>query len=555
LWQKLEALSDYRPLSEDGETAVTHPIALSHLRLTVLGKTWSVLSRACMAGVDHSRRRIFFAHHVALEAGELPAAGPAWLAGQPGFLQTHWDGQVHELPFGRPAPEGTSPPAVCRAWHQAAGDAGWAGVLAEEHEKNPTRPIYLLYPLGLDPLPLLLEALALLPAERRWQVTFSTLCRSLPQDVTCVWRCLPLAAPEARTARTMPGALVFDLGRPLGQAEGGALVDAARTGTAARGSAPALTGTGWQPRRGPTSAPLAPERIERERERFEEVVPVEEPAPLSVVEPAPAPRGGASWLVPFAVGLVLGVLLLGGGAVVGWRVLENAHVRSLAEARQRAEHERKDALEKARTAAALDKTAALEKLMTRAKTEKATAVKQASDDAAREREEAVNQTRGRMETAREEAIRRALKDAVPKADLDRAVKSRNNALDALVSGLFDEDSREARQVKNHLQAVQDGKAPNPADLTASLKEWTALERRKLTENEKLQELLNLHAAVAYCEGQFISIGRKVRGDPGYRKSYAGARSLQKSLSTQINSLLIRKIMDRIEERLKKLPKP
>src|SRR4051812_13889182 len=87
LLQKLESLSDYRPL-EGGGDAARSPVAVTHLRVSVLGKTYSVLSRSCAAGVDHTHRAIFFTHHVALEPAELPAGGPAWLAAQRGFLET-----------------------------------------------------------------------------------------------------------------------------------------------------------------------------------------------------------------------------------------------------------------------------------------------------------------------------------------------------------------------------------------------------------------------------------------------------------------------------------
>src|ERR1700722_16206249 len=73
LFQKLEALSDYRPLFDEADGGASRlPVALSHLRVHSQGKVWSVVSRICMAGMDHSRRRVFFAHHVALEAAELP---------------------------------------------------------------------------------------------------------------------------------------------------------------------------------------------------------------------------------------------------------------------------------------------------------------------------------------------------------------------------------------------------------------------------------------------------------------------------------------------------
>src|SRR5207253_2083550 len=116
---------------------------------------------------------------------ELPRGGPAWALGQPGFLESAWDGAVRLLPAGRPPPRGDVAPGPCHAWQEAAGDAGWAGVVGETFLHDPGRPVYLLFDPGLDPLPLLAEALALLPADLRWDVTFSTYFTGLPQGIPC----------------------------------------------------------------------------------------------------------------------------------------------------------------------------------------------------------------------------------------------------------------------------------------------------------------------------------------------------------------------------------
>src|SRR5262245_324329 len=131
LVERLETLADYRPLPDGAERNGGDPIVLTHYRISVQGKSWHVISRICMAGLDHTRRRVFFAHHVALEASELPPGGPAWLAGRPDSLETQWDGRVRVLPTGRRPVMGDIRPGGCRAWAQVTGDAGWAGYLAE----------------------------------------------------------------------------------------------------------------------------------------------------------------------------------------------------------------------------------------------------------------------------------------------------------------------------------------------------------------------------------------------------------------------------------------
>jgi hypothetical protein len=72
-----------------------------------------------------------------------------------------------------------------------------------------------------------------LPAERRWDVTFSTYFTSLPPGVSCAWRCVLSGSPEAAQARKFGKALHIDLCQPVPPATGGPLVLAARTGCAA----------------------------------------------------------------------------------------------------------------------------------------------------------------------------------------------------------------------------------------------------------------------------------------------------------------------------------
>ena len=52
--------------------------------MTAGSRAYSVLSRVGPAGLDYSDRTNLFAHHVVLDADELPRGGPAWLLRQPG---------------------------------------------------------------------------------------------------------------------------------------------------------------------------------------------------------------------------------------------------------------------------------------------------------------------------------------------------------------------------------------------------------------------------------------------------------------------------------------
>src|SRR5262249_48942824 len=226
-----ESLSVYQPVSAPGDrSAALNPVVHSHVRLTAGGKVFDVLSRIGPLGLDYSGRPNKYAHHVALGLGELPAGGPARLLRHPGFLGSVWNGEPRVLPEGRAVPQGDRPAGIAHAWHNLTGDAGWAGVLAESFLAEPRRPVFLIFQPGMDLLPLFVEAIALLPPSRRWDVEFSTYVTTLPQGITCPWRGVLDGSPAAKNASQLPNALVVDLSRPAECPQGGALVHLARTG-------------------------------------------------------------------------------------------------------------------------------------------------------------------------------------------------------------------------------------------------------------------------------------------------------------------------------------
>jgi hypothetical protein len=231
LAEKVESLSAYRPLYPPLDPrAHLNPVVHSHLRVTVGGKTYSVLSRISPSGLDYSQRSNKFAHHVILEPGELPPGGPAWLLAQPGFLESSWDGEVRFLPTGRIPPKGDFTPGVCRHWQSLTGDSGWAGVLAESFEKNPPRQVYLIFEPGMDLLPLVAEAISLVPPSKRWLVTCSTYFTGLPQGIPCLWRFVLKDSPEAAQAGRLHGQEMINLTESLGRPPASELVERARTG-------------------------------------------------------------------------------------------------------------------------------------------------------------------------------------------------------------------------------------------------------------------------------------------------------------------------------------
>lgn len=231
LAQSLESLSGYRHLYPPGDVqAHLNPVACSHLQLSAGGKKYSVLSRVADYGLDYSQRSNKLAHHVVVEPQERPMAGPAWLLSQSGFMETAWDGELRILPQGRPVPRGDLAPASCRTWEKTTGDAGWAGVLAQSWMDNPDRLAFIRFDPRMPMLALISEALALIPPERRWQVTFSTYATTLPQNVSCLWRCVLNGSKEANEARRFVRDLQLNLCQPMGRAPDNLATEAARRG-------------------------------------------------------------------------------------------------------------------------------------------------------------------------------------------------------------------------------------------------------------------------------------------------------------------------------------
>ena len=228
----LEALSGYRPVFPIGHARVAeNPVVYSHLKLQVAGKSWYVLSRVADYGLDYSQRTNKLAHHLVLDKSELPAAGPASLLRASGIMRESWEGEPKIVPPKPMSKHPIAPSGMCQAWKEMIGDAGWAGVLAESFLKDSNRPVILLFEPGQDLRPLIDESLSLLPAERRWDVTFSTYFTGSSQGITCLWRGIVLGSKEATESLRFVNALRIALtSTDIGRAEGGELVDAARKG-------------------------------------------------------------------------------------------------------------------------------------------------------------------------------------------------------------------------------------------------------------------------------------------------------------------------------------
>jgi hypothetical protein len=242
LLQRLEALSGYRHHVAPGDPAAgTNPVTFAHWTMTLSGKTYYVLSRICDAGFDYTHRTNSLAHHIALEAGELPPAGPAWLLAQPGVMISQWDGRVGPIRRASHLPFQNASPARCDAWERLTGDAGWGGVLADVLSKGASKPACILFEPGQDILSLIAESIRLLPPEKRWQATFNTYFTSMPTSVVCAWRCCAIGTPAATAAaRSAANGVIINLADPaaLGKPPESPWVTVARTGVAPATRAP-----------------------------------------------------------------------------------------------------------------------------------------------------------------------------------------------------------------------------------------------------------------------------------------------------------------------------
>jgi len=192
---------------------IDNPVATSHLIASTGGRTFSLLSRVASCGLDYTGRTNKFAHHIMLSPEERVATcGPAVALNQPGLFLTEWSGEPAFLPPGRASVHDRPIFDVrAHAWQAAIGDAGFAGLLAQSFIDYPERPSFVIYEPGMDIQPLFAEAQALLPENRRWDLTFTTYFMALPVGMKCIWRgCLP-DSDGLVLARRTPQAMVVDL--------------------------------------------------------------------------------------------------------------------------------------------------------------------------------------------------------------------------------------------------------------------------------------------------------------------------------------------------------
>jgi len=202
---RLESLSGYQPASlQMSGNADAAPPLLAHWRVSTVGRPRSVLSRVAMGGSDYSGRLNKLAYHLVLDASEQFAAGPAWMLSQAGIMKTSWEGEprlLAPLKLSDSSGDETLRETFRETSPEPAGDNRDARALADAFVMDPSKSACIIYPPGVDPLPLLADALSLMEPRLRWQVTFSTCFSELSAGLSCHWRCVPAGSAAAADAQ------------------------------------------------------------------------------------------------------------------------------------------------------------------------------------------------------------------------------------------------------------------------------------------------------------------------------------------------------------------
>ena len=202
----------------------------AHRILSAHGKSYTVLSRTAPCGSDWSGRPNRIAHHLVVEQHERAVAGPAWMLSRfAGFAESV--PMVEERGAGPLLPQGDEGPRPARGWDAAGFDCGWAGVVAQTVLDAPNSVCCVVLPAEVDALPLVSDVLALIPADKRWLVTFSTRFQRLPAGGRCQLRFLRAGASGVRAMLAEPGVRAIEVARGASAGDGAAAV-AAREGRA-----------------------------------------------------------------------------------------------------------------------------------------------------------------------------------------------------------------------------------------------------------------------------------------------------------------------------------
>ncbi|MFM7259915.1 MAG: hypothetical protein ACKO3W_04860, partial [bacterium] len=170
------------------------------------------------------------AHHLVLEQHERAGAGPAWVLGQFTRFETGTP-EIAERERSPVIPSGDLAARPATAWEVAGFDPGWAGIVAQALLDAPQATVYVVLPEMLGVLPLVIDVLALLPADRRWHVTFSTRPLVFLPHVRCQLRFVRADAPGLARLLAEPSSRVIRVEANVDAGESDAAMAARRGAT------------------------------------------------------------------------------------------------------------------------------------------------------------------------------------------------------------------------------------------------------------------------------------------------------------------------------------
>lgn len=221
VYHHLYALSDPRYSN--------NPVNLSFTPAELSGQPICVFSRIASVAADYSGRSNYIAHHFITDAMQSDSSPAQYLlALQHQFRDSYTDQAQRLAPCLMPPI--SSPDSSLPTWNQLGFDPGLAGILARK-TLDEKKPCFFVYePQQAEfVLPMMTEALALLPPEHRWTTSFATWYSGSARGRR--WRGLIKGTPTAekelqRDAR----ALVLDLTATQATSASGPDAEAARRG-------------------------------------------------------------------------------------------------------------------------------------------------------------------------------------------------------------------------------------------------------------------------------------------------------------------------------------
>ena len=224
--KQFEGMTGYRHNASAG-AAVGNPTNWMHL---IANNGQSILARVCDAGLDYTKRTNKLAHFALLESADRSSHGPTGMLFAPGNFFQQWVGDARTLPHrefqSQPIASG-----VCTAWKRATGDAGWAGVLAENATQKSGKDIYVVCNPDTNAIEMIVEALSLLGQAERWQVSFSTyFIANCTNGLKCRWRFILKDSKEHVELQRLAGVEVIDATAHQPLSHQSAWIEAARTG-------------------------------------------------------------------------------------------------------------------------------------------------------------------------------------------------------------------------------------------------------------------------------------------------------------------------------------